>query len=69
MKGKGVKPVRGGMTGDLMCRILVETPVKLNEKQKALLKEFGESLNGESGGKNSPRSKSFLDSVKKFLMI
>ncbi|QLK87190.1 molecular chaperone DnaJ [Arsenophonus endosymbiont of Aphis craccivora] len=66
MKGKGVKPVRGGMTGDLMCLILVETPVKLNEKQKALLKEFGESLNGESDGRNSPRSKSFLDSVKKF---
>lgn len=66
IKGKGVKPVRGGMIGDLMCRILVETPVKLNEKQKILLKEFGDSLNGESNGKNSPRSKSFLDSVKKF---
>ncbi|VAY02159.1 Chaperone protein DnaJ [Arsenophonus endosymbiont of Aleurodicus dispersus] len=66
MKGKGVKPVRGGIIGDLMCRILVETPVKLNEKQKALLKEFGESLNGESYGKNSPRSKSFLESVKNF---
>ncbi|MGP1930264.1 MAG: molecular chaperone DnaJ [Arsenophonus sp. ET-YP4-MAG3] len=66
MKGKGVKTVRSGIIGDLMCRILVETPVKLNEKQKILLKEFGESLNGENSGKNSPRSKSFLDSVKKF---
>ncbi len=45
MKGKGVKAVRAAMTGDLMCRILVETPIKLNEKQKGLLKEFGESLN------------------------
>ncbi|MGC5903651.1 molecular chaperone DnaJ [Providencia stuartii] len=66
MKGKGVKSVRGGMQGDLMCHIVVETPVKLNEKQKELLKEFGESLGGTSGEKNSPRSKSFLDGVKKF---
>ncbi|MEQ4621564.1 molecular chaperone DnaJ [Providencia vermicola] len=66
MKGKGVKSVRGGLQGDLMCHIVVETPVKLNEKQKELLKEFGESLGGSSGEKNSPRTKSFLDGVKKF---
>ncbi|MEQ4778499.1 molecular chaperone DnaJ [Providencia huaxiensis] len=66
MKGKGVKSVRGGLQGDLMCHIVVETPVKLNEKQKELLKVFGESLGGKSGEKNSPRSKSFLDGVKKF---
>lgn len=66
MKSKGVKSVRGGLQGDLMCHIVVETPVKLNEKQKELLKEFGESLGGTSGEKNSPRSKSFLDGVKKF---
>lgn len=66
MKGKGVKSVRGGLQGDLMCHIVVETPVKLNEKQKELLKEFGESLGGSSGEKNSPRSKRFLDGVKKF---
>lgn len=66
MKGKGVKSVRGGLQGDLMCHTVVETPVKLNEKQKELLKEFGDSLGGASGEKNSPRSKSFLDGVKKF---
>lgn len=66
MKGKGVKSVRGGLQGDLMCHTVVETPVKLNEKQKELLKEFGDSLGGTSGEKNSPRSKSFLDGVKKF---
>lgn len=66
MKGKGVKSVRGGLQGDLMCHTVVETPVKLNEKQKELLKEFGDSLGGVSGEKNSPRSKSFLDGVKKF---
>ncbi|MGP1929708.1 MAG: molecular chaperone DnaJ [Arsenophonus sp. ER-BJ3-MAG3] len=66
MKGKGVKTVRDSMIGDLMCRILVETPVKLNEKQKILLKEFGESLNRDNANKNSPRLKKFLDSVKNF---
>lgn len=66
MKSKGVKSVRGGLQGDLMCHIVVETPVKLSEKQKELLKEFGESLGGKRGEKNSPRSKSFLDGVKKF---
>ena len=61
-----MKSVRGGMQGDLMCHIVVETPVKLNEKQKELLREFGESLGGSGGEKNSPRSKRFLDGVKKF---
>lgn len=44
MRGKGVKSVRGGSQGDLLCRVVVETPVKLNEKQKQLLKELDESL-------------------------
>lgn len=66
MKGKGVKPVRGGSKGNLMCRIVVETPIKLNENQKILLKEFSKSLNGKNAAKNTPRSKSFLEGVKKF---
>ncbi|ETS32460.1 molecular chaperone DnaJ [Photorhabdus khanii] len=66
MKGKGVKSVRGGVQGDLLCRVVVETPVKLNERQKELLRELGESLGGTGGETNSPRSKSFFDGVKKF---
>ncbi|MCD1127149.1 molecular chaperone DnaJ [Jinshanibacter sp. LJY008] len=66
MRGKGVKSVRGGSQGDLLCRVVVETPVKLNDKQKQLLRELEESLGGEKGAKNSPRSKSFFDGVKKF---
>ncbi|AKJ41335.1 molecular chaperone DnaJ [Pragia fontium] len=66
MRGKGVKSVRGGSQGDLLCRVVVETPVKLNDKQKQLLRELEESLGGDKGAKNSPRSKSFLDGVKKF---
>lgn len=66
MKGKGVKSVRSSTVGDLMCRVVVETPVKLNEKQKELMEQLGESFGGKSGEKNTPRSKSFLDGVKKF---
>lgn len=66
MRGKGVKSVRGGAIGDLLCRVVVETPVNLNEKQKTLLSELQESFGGPTGETNSPRSKSFFDGVKKF---
>jgi molecular chaperone DnaJ len=65
MRGKGVKPVRGGMTGDLLCRVNVETPVKLSNKQKDLLKEFEKSLQ-ESGNKHSPKHASWGDRMKTF---
>lgn len=66
IRGKGIKSIRNGYYGDLLCRVIVETPVKLNERQKYLLKELGTSFTGPSGDQNSPRSKNFIDSVKKF---
>ncbi len=65
MRGKGVKPVRGGPVGDLICRIVVETPVKLNSEQKELLEKLGESM-GKSAKKHSPNEDSWIDSMKKF---
>ena len=65
LRGKGVKSVRGGPTGDLVCKVLVETPVKLNARQKAMLREFDETLR-ESGGRHDPKASSWLDSVKGF---
>ena len=41
LRGKGVKPVRGGTVGDLLCRAVIETPVNLTKRQKELLEEFG----------------------------
>lgn len=66
MRGKGVKSVRGGLQGDLLCRVIVETPVNLSARQKELLQEFHETL--ENGGKEShcPKSHSWLDGVKSF---
>lgn len=65
MRGKGVKPVRGGATGDLLCRITIETPVKLSGKQKDLLREFEKSIE-EDTKQHSPQSASWMDRVKRF---
>ena len=65
LRGKGVKSVRGGDVGDLICRVVVETPVNLTGKQKELLREF-ESTMSDSGTKHSPKASSWLDGVKKF---
>lgn len=65
MRGKGVKSVRGGILGDLICRIVVETPVNLTEHQKELLQEFDETVQA-GGKKHSPHSTSWLDGVKSF---
>lgn len=65
LRGKGVKSLRGGSVGDLLCKVMVETPVNLNNRQKALLSEFEDSML-ENGNKHSPRATSWLDGVKKF---
>jgi molecular chaperone DnaJ len=65
MRSKGVKPVRGGPVGDLVCRVKVETPVKLNRKQKELLQEFASEVEG-GGSHHSPQASSWVDGVKKF---
>ncbi|MBD3585012.1 molecular chaperone DnaJ [Salinimonas sp. HHU 13199] len=65
LRGKGVKSVRNGMVGDLMCKVVVETPVNLSSKQKDLLKELDESMGGAKS-KHSPKEQGFFDGVKKF---
>ena len=64
LRGKGVRSVRGGGVGDLICRVAVETPVNLNKEQKELLRQFGDSMTGNTT--HSPRATSWLDGVKKF---
>ncbi len=65
LRAKGVKPVRGGGVGDLLCRVVVETPVKLNKEQKVLLEELRSTL-GEGGKAQSPRQTSWFEGVKSF---
>jgi molecular chaperone DnaJ len=65
LRGKGVKPVRGGGVGDLYCRIDIETPTNLTKQQKDILQQFETSI--EAGGeKHSPKARSWKDSVKQF---
>ncbi|MFS1523891.1 molecular chaperone DnaJ [Microbulbifer sp. 2304DJ12-6] len=63
LRGKGVAPVRGGATGDLLCRVVVETPVNLSGKQKELLQTFASTL---SEKKNAPRQTGWFEGVKSF---
>jgi molecular chaperone DnaJ len=65
IRGKGVKPVRGGPVGDLICKVQIETPVNLTRQQKDLLRQFTESME-EGGKRHSPQESSWLDGVKKF---
>lgn len=65
LRGKGVKPVRGGATGDLLCRVVVETPVNLTREQKELLQKLAETMEA-SGTSHTPQQGSWLDGVKKF---
>ena len=65
LRGKGIKGVRSSYPGDLYCHITVETPVKLTEHQRKLLKEFDESLK-KGGAKHSPSEDSWTDKLKNF---
>ena len=65
LRGKGVTPVCGGSAGDLLCRVVVETPVNLTKRQRELLEELRQTLEAE-GSSQSPRAKSWFDGVKNF---
>ena len=65
LRGKGIKGVRSSYPGDLYCHVAVETPVKLTEHQRKLLKELDESLK-KGGDKHSPTDKGWFDKAKEF---
>ena len=63
LRGKGIKGVRSSYPGDLYCHISVETPIKLTEHQRKLLKELDDAFR-KSGDRHSPNTKSWSDRVK-----
>jgi len=65
LRGKGMKGVRASYPGDLYCHIAVETPVKLTEHQRKLLKELGESFK-KGGHKHSPNDQGWFEKAKSF---
>ena len=65
LRGKGIKGVRTAHPGDLLCEVVVETPVKLTERQRELLREF-EEISQSNGDRHNPAAKSFMDKVREF---
>ncbi len=65
LRGKGVKGVRSSTFGDLMCHVVVETPVNLTERQRELLAEL-EDISSEDMPHHNPKAKSWMDKVKEF---
>ncbi len=65
LRGKGIKGVNSSYPGDLYCHVRVETPVKLTEHQRKVLKELDDSLK-KGGEKHSPTDKGWFDKAKEF---
>lgn len=65
LRGKGIRGLRASYPGDLYCHISVETPVRLSDEQKKILRQFEASLQ-QGGEKHSPKSESWTDRVKNF---
>lgn len=67
LRGKGVKSVRSSITGDLMCKVVVETPVNLTSEQRELLEKLEESMGtGKDAARYRPKEQGFFDGVKNF---
>ena len=63
LRGKGIKGLRSSYPGDLYCHVAVETPVKLTEHQRKLLRDLDDSFR-KAGDRHSPNAKSWTDRVK-----
>jgi molecular chaperone DnaJ len=62
IKGKGVKNVQGYGMGDLLVRVVIEIPTKLNAAQKTALEEFAQLCDEDV----HPQKKSFFERAKEF---
>lgn len=65
LRGKGIKALRSSEHGDLICHVVVETPVKLTARQRELLQEL-ETINQQDSSKHSPKAKSWMKKVTEF---
>jgi molecular chaperone DnaJ len=63
LRGKGIKGVRSSYPGYLYVHVVVETPIRLTEKQRTLLRELDATLKDE---RHSPQTRSWKDKVKEF---
>ena len=63
VRGKGVSDLRTGRPGDLLVRVLVETPTNLSSQQRQLLTDLAKTFGEEA----YPKQASFLDQVKRWV--
>jgi molecular chaperone DnaJ len=61
-----VKSVRNSRFGDLICRVVLETPVHLTRQQRELLESLEATFGGTDADKHTPRAKGWVDGVKQF---
>ncbi len=67
LRGQGVRSVRSRHTGDLLCTVVVETPVRLDKRQRELLEQFEATFaDADEAKKHSPRASNFMENVKQF---
>ena len=65
LRGKGIKGVRSPAHGDLLCHVVVETPVNLTARQRSCCTSSKRSTS-KDGGRHNPRAKSWMEKVKEF---
>jgi molecular chaperone DnaJ len=65
LRSKGIKGVRSQAHGDLLCHVVVETPVSLSAHQRELLQKLEESIQGDPS-RHNPRAKGWMDRVREF---
>lgn len=66
LRGRGVPSLRERNKGDLLCKVLVETPINLSSKQRELLEELESTLEGTEN-RHTPHGKSFGAKVRDFI--
>jgi molecular chaperone DnaJ len=62
LRGKGIANIEGRGRGDLLARVIVEVPTRLNSEQRRKLEEFANSC----GEENTPLHRSFFERAKDF---
>tara|TARA_B100000941_G_scaffold261221_1_gene213228 strand:- start:92 stop:670 length:579 start_codon:yes stop_codon:yes gene_type:complete len=64
LNGKGIRPINGASKGDILVRVLIETPINISSEQKKLLEQLKESFDKD---RNSPKEKSWFENARDFM--
>ena len=65
IRGRGMPDPRGGQSGDLLVRTMVEVPTKISTREEELLRELAELENKHV----APHRKSFLSKLRDYFTV